>query len=384
MVRSEYWRLSSFYFSFYALLGAFVPYRGRYLAEQGFDSLTIGISMAVISACTVFSPLMWAVLAERYQWGRKLLIIGSVLTLFSIISVYYQTVAVLMIVSAAAYSIAWNAIGPQSEALTLSRVKASGGDYNRIRLWGSIGYIITVLLVGYGVQYMGVRTVVPVSIVAIVALIVVSYKLPDFSPASRLPKDKTSLWQAATAPGTALILLACVLVSASHTPFHTFFDLYLRGNGYPASVSGWLITLGVLAEIVLFFFAKRLLALFSFQPLFIAAMLLAGIRWLLLAYGVQWWGVLIVVQLLHAISFALMHSLAMHALHSAFPSAMHGRAQALYGTLAYGIGGVGGNLLAGWIWQDGAGGRHAFLLSALYCFAAFTIVVIYRRRISLS
>ncbi len=384
MTRNEYWRLSSLYFFFYAILGVFVPYRSRYLTEQGFDSFTIGLSMSVMSVFTVISPLFWAYLVERFQLGKKVLIIGAFLTFFTLASIYYQTSVWPIILSTAAYSIAWNAINPFSEALTLKRVKQTNGDYNRIRLWGSIGYIVTVLSVGYSVQYFGVWTVVPVSLGTVVALIAVTFLLPDFSAEPRSASARQSFWQHAVKPPVALLFFICVLVFASHAPFHTFFDLYLRGNGYPASVSGWLITLGVVAEIVFFYFAKRVIANVKFRALMLGAISFAMLRWLMLAYWVDYWPALLFVQLLHAISFALMHSMAMHAVHHHFPSPLHGRAQALYGTLVYGVGGVSGNFLSGWLWQDGAGGRLTYLCAAAFCAVALVSAFLYRRQLSLS
>ena len=380
MSRDEFSRLSAFYFFYFAVLGAFVPYRGRYFDALGFDSFTIGLSTAAISLATIAAPYGWAAIADRYHAGQRVLLIGVVMSLLALAIGLEQTVALPMIIAMALYSLFWNAILPQAETLTLSRTAKTGSDYSRIRLWGSVGYLLTVLIVGYGVQWAGVWIMQPVvlaftGVLLLSALLLPRHQRIDFDML-RHDTLRGRLRQA----HVLAFLAAAILVTISHAPYYTFFDLYLRELGYDPSQSGWLISLGVIAEIGMFWLAKRIIARFSFKRLLLTAVLISAGRWCLLALLPQWLFVLLLVQLLHAVSFALVHSLAMHFLYGEFPEHQRGRAQAIYSALSYGVGGALGNVLAGALWRDGAGGSATYLMASAACLLAAVVMAFGFRR----
>ena len=375
MSRDEFSRLSAFYFFYFAVLGAFVPYRGRYFDALGFDSFTIGLSSAVISLATIAAPYGWAALSDRYHAGHRVLLVGVLMSLISLVIGLDQTLALPLLLAMAAYSLFWNAILPQAEALTLTRTAKTGSDYSRIRLWGSVGYLVTVLMVGYGVEWYGARFMQPVVLVFTAVLLLSVLLLPKHEQINRDMLRHDRLRSRLLQPSVLAFMLAAVLVTVSHAPYYTFFDLYLRGLGFSASQSGWLITLGVLAEIVMFWFAKRLIAALSFRHLLLAALLITAVRWLLLACWPQYLPLLLFIQVLHAVSFALIHSLAMHFLYGEFPPHQRGRAQAIYSALSYGVGGALGNVLAGALWRDGAGGEATYLMASAACVLAALVMV---------
>ncbi|HEX4911680.1 MAG TPA: MFS transporter [Permianibacter sp.] len=375
MSRDEFSRLSAFYFFYFAVLGAFVPYRGRYFDALGFDSFTIGLSSAVISLATIAAPYGWAALSDRYHAGHRVLLVGVLMSLISLVIGLDQTLALPLLLAMAAYSLFWNAILPQAEALTLTRTAKTGSDYSRIRLWGSVGYLVTVLMVGYGVEWYGARFMQPVVLVFTAVLMLSALLLPKHEQIHRDMLRHDRLRSRLLQPSVLAFMLAAVLVTVSHAPYYTFFDLYLRSLGFSASQSGWLITLGVLAEIVMFWFAKRLIAALPFQRLLLAALLITAMRWLLLACWPQYLPLLLFIQVLHAVSFALIHSLAMHFLYGEFPSHQRGRAQAIYSALSYGVGGALGNVLAGALWRDGAGGEATYLMASAACVLAALVML---------
>lgn len=375
MSRDEFSRLSAFYFFYFAVLGAFVPYRGRYFDALGFDSFTIGLSSAVISLATIAAPYGWAALSDRYHAGHRVLLLGVLMSLLSLAVGLAQTVALPLLLAMAAYSLFWNAILPQAEALTLTRTAKTGSDYSRIRLWGSVGYLVTVLMVGYGVEWAGARIMQPVVLAFTAVLLLSALLLPRHEQINRDMLRHDRLRSRLLQPAVLAFMVAAVLVTISHAPYYTFFDLYLRGLGFSASQSGWLITLGVVAEIAMFWFAKRLIAAVSFQRLLLAALVVTAGRWLLLACWPQYLPLLLFIQVLHAVSFALIHSLAMHFLYDEFPAHQRGRAQAVYSALSYGVGGALGNVVAGLLWRAGSGSKATYLMASAACVLAALVMV---------
>ncbi|NQD38156.1 MFS transporter [Permianibacter sp. IMCC34836] len=376
MPRNEFARLSAFYFFYYAVLGAFVPYRGRYFDSQGFDSITIGLCTSAISLATIAAPYGWAALADRYHAGQRVLLLGVLASLLALAFGLQQTVALPMILAMSAYSLFWNAIIPQAETLTLARTAKTGSDYSRIRLWGSVGYLITVLLVGYAIQAGGPATMQPVVLAFMAILLISALLLPRHEQINRDMLRHDRLRTQLRKPAVIAFLIATTLMTISHAPYYTFFDLYLRGLGYSASESGWLITLGVVAEIGMFLLTKRLFARFRLAPLLLFALIVSALRWYLLATFADNFAVLLFVQVLHAVSFALIHALAMQFLHSQFPLHQRSRAQAIYSALSYGVGGALGNLLAGFFWRNGAGGSDTYLMASAACVLAAVVMAV--------
>lgn len=373
-------RLSIFYFLYFSVLGAFVPFRSRYFDMQGFDSFTIGVSASLLGVMTIVAPYFWANLAERFETKNNVLIAGVVLSAVFVFSSLQATSVWMLLISMAIYAACWNAILPQTETLTLALTSQGKGDYSRIRLWGSMGYMALVVSVGYGVEWFGVWIIQPVIMVFMALLMIAVIRIPRVSNdhAGRAHREplRQHFWQRPV----LIFMSAAVLVTVSHSPYYTFFDLYMRQLGYSASASGWLVTLGVLAEIGIFMLANRIIQRWRFAIILQMALIVSAVRWVLLATLAESLWVLLIVQLFHAVSFGLMHSLAMHFVHNKFPDSQRGRAQGIYTALTYGVGGAIGNVLAGHLWQDGVGSSATFMMSGMACVIAFSLVYTLWRR----
>jgi PPP family 3-phenylpropionic acid transporter len=165
-------------------------------------------------------------------------------------------------------------------------------------------------------------------------------------------------------PSIGLWLMACVLQQASHGAYYNFLSLYLADVGYSAWLISSLWALGVIAEVGLFLLMSHLIHSLGAERLFVIALLLTVIRWLLLGQFVQNLPILIVTQLLHAATYGLFHASAIHIVHHIFPPALQGRGQALYSGVSYGVGGVLGSLISGYTWYQ-FGAAQSFYLSSI-------------------
>ena len=139
--------------------------------------------------------------------------------------------------------------------------------------------------------------------------------------------------------------------------------MFLERHGYSASVIGRLWALGVLAEVAIFIVMQRLLRRYSLRGLMLASGLSAVIRWPMIAFGVNSLWVLVAAQLLHALTFGVQHAAAMQLIHRYFRGHHQGRGQALYSSLAYGLGGACGAVASGYAWEW-AGATWTFLAAA--------------------
>jgi PPP family 3-phenylpropionic acid transporter len=245
--------------------------------------------------------------------------------------------------------------GPLTESMSLRLADGDFGRYGRMRVWGSMGFILTVAGFGPLLDAFGVG-LLPFLLAGIAgALVLAVRRLPvDAGAPARRPPSR--LRDEILKPTMLAFLAASLLMIMAHAPFYAFFSLYLAHLGYPKTIIGLFWALGVVAEIGLFLVQKRLFDRFPATILLVASMLLCVLRFAMTA-AAAWLPitaasiVLVLAQVLHAATFALHHSASMSLMHQRFGTRYQARAQSLYTAVSYGVGGSIGGLGAGIIWQ---------------------------------
>jgi PPP family 3-phenylpropionic acid transporter len=147
------------------------------------------------------------------------------------------------------------------------------------------------------------------------------------------------------------LFVAGLLMTAAHGALYVFYSIHLVAHGYGKTLVGLLWTLGVVAEIVVFLLMPRISMMVSMRWILLACFALAVLRFMLIGWTVEFVVLLVFAQLLHGASFGAHHAATMAALNRWFLPAQQARAQALYGSVAYGVGGMDGALLAGALWE---------------------------------
>jgi PPP family 3-phenylpropionic acid transporter len=165
-------------------------------------------------------------------------------------------------------------------------------------------------------------------------------------------------------PGAGAILAAGFCMALAHGALYAFFTLHLQREGYSGSAIGFLWTLGVIAEILVFAYLPALFRRYSLSAILIASFLCAAVRFLAIGWASSLLWILAAAQLLHAATFGSFHAASLAVVHRVFPPEAQARGQALFSSVAYGAGGAAGALLAGWAWQI-SGPALAFSLAAL-------------------
>jgi PPP family 3-phenylpropionic acid transporter len=260
------------------------------------------------------------------------------------------------------FSFFWNATLPQFEAITLSHLGASTHRYSSIRLWGSIGFILTVAGLGPVFDHVGVA-LLPQILLCLFALIWLSSMIVPDHATAETAHAHVPLRQVLGRPDVVALLVVCFLMQTSHGPYYTFFTLYLEDYGYSRSSIGLLWALGVVAEIGVFVVMHRWLPRYGARRLLLASLALTTLRWLLIAGFADRLLVVLFAQTLHAASFGIYHAVAIHLVHQLFVGRNQGRGQALYSSLSFGAGGAVGSLAAGYVWT-GLGAQWTYVFAA--------------------
>lgn len=359
-------RLAGFYFCYYGTVGAFMAYWTPYLLSRGLSATDVGIAYALMGVSRSTAPVAWGWWADRSGKRMSMIRFAALASLLIFIAIPLVKTPGAVMALMLAYTLFWNALLPQFEVVTLNHLRDGGGDYSRVRLWGSVGFVGAVLTVGPALDWLGVSWEPWIVAVLFAGMAISAWMVPDHRA---LP-----VTTAATVPTSSLmavlrrrevigLLIACLLSQLSFAPYYNFFTVFLERHGYPRAFAGQLWALAVIAEIVLFLFSTRVLRLVGARRLMVLSLAAAVVRWLLIGLMVDSLSALIVAQLLHAVSFACYHLVAMHYVQTLFPQDLHGRGQALYNSAAYGIGGSIGSLSSGYLW-DAASPEVLFVIAA--------------------
>lgn len=360
---APYWRLSGFYLFYFASLGALIPYWGLYLKGKGFSALEIGELMALIMVTKVISPNVWGWIADHT--GRRMAVVrlGALCAVLSFLGVFFGQSYAWLAVTMLLFSFFWNAALPQFEATTFNHLGAETHRYSSIRLWGSIGFIVTVAVLGAVIQWRGAHVLPWALLLLFAGIWLASLRVPE-QAAGHLRLDHIPLRKVLLRPEVAALLAVCFLMQASHGPYYTFYTIYLEDHGYASALIGGLWALGVVAEVGVFLVMHQWVPRFGVGRLLQISLLLAGVRWVLIGTQVEHLAVLVFAQLLHAASFGIYHASAIQLIHQYFTGRHQGKGQALYSSLSFGAGGALGSYYAGLGW-DSLGPAAVFGIAAL-------------------
>lgn len=369
-----YWRLSGFYFCYFATLGAFLPFWSLYLKQIGFVATEIGELTAMLVATKIVAPYLWSWLADKTGLCLRLIRITSLFSMLFFAGFLVRQDYLWVAAVTVAFSFFWNATLPQFEAATLLHLKAEPQRYSRIRLWGSVGFIAAVLGIGrflddFSISYLPWIITSLLATNWLVALIT-----PEAVAASE-HKAVGSVFKVLFKPELLAFFAVYMLLQVSHGPYYVFYSVYLQQHDYSATITGLLWALGVCAEILVFIWMYGLLKRIGLRGLLIGSLALSMIRWLMIAYWVELLPVIIAAQLLHAASFGVAHVVAIQLLHQYFGDGHQSKGQALYSSISFGLGGMLGSFYSGYLW-DMLGGGPVFVIAALACGLALLIAFI--------
>lgn len=358
-----YFRLSGFYLFYFATLGVLIPYWSPYLESLGFSIMEIGELTAILAATKIVAPNIWGWWADRRGEHLGIVRFASLASIIAFAGVFMGSGYWWMALVIALFSFFWNASLPQFEAVTLNHLGAAVERYSSIRLWGSVGFIVTVAALGPLLEWQGVWLVPLVLMLLMVGIWISSLTIPSV-PERDTPHPPAALGRVLRQPAVIALLLIAFLNQAAHGTYYTFFTLYLESYGHDKGVIGMIWALSVGAEVAIFTVMGRWIPRFGESRLLLISLLLGTLRWLLTALLPESLPLMFLVQMLHAASFGVIHAVSIHMVHDLFRGKLQGRGQALYSSLSFGVGGVVGSLLGGIVWTQW-GADKIFLFSAL-------------------
>lgn len=367
-----HYRLSRFYFIYYFFVGAFVPYWGLYLQAEKFSAADIGILMSLFQISRIFAPNFWGWLADhtgkRAQWIRLTAFLG----LCGFVAVFWAHGFLWMFFVMAALSLFTSSTLPLAESLTLAHLVRTKGHYSRIRMWGSLGFIVAAVVLGFMIDISGIQSLLWFVLLVQIALLLLSYTLPEAVVEPHV-HDHFSIWQVIRQPNVLALLIGCSLMVTAHGVLYNFYSIYLSSHGYSKGTIGLLWAVGVICEIIIFMLMPRILRRYTLKTVMMASLLLAVIRFSLIGIAIDSLFWIIFAQMLHAATFGSFHAASVEVVTQFFKGRHQAKGQAIYNSVAYGVGGTIGGIAGGYALQY-LGGQQTFILAALFPLLGLLVV----------
>lgn len=353
-----------FFFAYYGYVGVFSPYASLYFADRGMTAAQIGVLMSLMQVMRIFGPNLWGWVADRHQQRVTVLRITAVAAAACFVGVFFgQSFAQFLLVMVAV-NLFTSAQGPLSEALMLSEMRGDLTHYGRLRLWGSVGFILTVTLAGPLLDWFGIGLMPWMALSLLTLVLASSLKMRESSHEDG-HHDAPSVVSVLRRREVIAFFSSTFLMIAAHASLYVFYSLYLAQIGYNNTVIGLMWSLGVVVEIVFFFYQAPIFKRFGVKKLMVASLLIAVIRFLMIGLGAQSLFILLVAQVLHAATFGIHHSASVATLQRWFAGPLQARGQALFTSISYGLGGTIGGLVLGGFW-DTFGAQSVYLIAAMF------------------
>jgi PPP family 3-phenylpropionic acid transporter len=368
-------RTALFYGVSCVLIGINMPFFPVWLAATGLDAGQVGLVLAVPAFVRIIAVPAFARVADHWQALRGTLIGSSILAAFAYLGVGLCE-GLAAIIAMVALAAVFNSPNMSLlDAYALRGLKARGGAYGPVRLWGSATFIAANLGAGLLFNVIDARDLIWLIAAAAAAIAVSSFVLVPLhaAPAAPAARPGKQLWRD---PAFVTVLIAASLIQAAHAVYYGFSTIHWAAAGLGGGTIGALWGLGVVAEIILFALSGRLPPAFTPPMLIVVGAAGSVVRWTAMAFDPPL-ALLPLLQCLHALSFGATHLGTVAYVAQATPHHLGATGQAYFSvTLGIAMGAammLSGALYAAW-------GSYAYAAMAIVALAGGAMALAVHRR----
>jgi PPP family 3-phenylpropionic acid transporter len=366
--------ISSQYFLYFGVLGIFLPYFNLYCYHLGFTGLQIGVLAALRSVTMVVFPLVWGTLADRLQVRKPIYIICN-FTSTSIWVAYLLTADFWpMLIITVLYGIFYAPIISFLEAITMDVLGEEKKSYGRIRAWGSVSFIVMVLVLGRIIDLYAVDIILILILAGSSMLSAISVRVPAIKTP---PKDSITSAAGSLFEKRVVIFLVCAFfMLVSHGAYYGFYSIHLENLGFDSTFIGIAWALASTAEILVMVKSDKIFSRFSLENVLFFSFMVATLRWFIL-FRADSTVILLISQLLHAITYGAFHMGSILYIDRLAPDKAKTLGQAVNNALTYGFGLMVGFFVNGYLYET-TGSFTLFLISSIIALTGGLIFQIFQ------
>lgn len=336
------------YFLYFGVLGVFLPYFNLYCYHIGFSGFKIGVLSAVRSITLVIFSLVWSILADRYQVRRKIYIFCCFASTFLwsgfLFTIQYWEIFILTIV----YGIFFSPIIAFMEAFTMDILGKAKKSYGKVRVWGTLAFVGTVISVGKTIDFYSIEIILYAILTGSLLHALFSTGIPHITLHRRLTISSGA--KALMYPKTVIFLICAFLMLVSHGAYYGFFSIHLEKLGFDKTFIGLAWALASISEIAVMLNSNKIFERFSMEKVLIFSMIIAMIRWTVLAFATSAPAILL-SQLMHAGTYGAFHIASILYIDSVLPEETKTLGQSVNNAMTYGLGMMAGFFLSGYLFE---------------------------------
>jgi MFS transporter, PPP family, 3-phenylpropionic acid transporter len=368
--------LRIYYFTFYASMAVYLPYFPSWLRGHGIDGLSMSVLMALLPTMNVFGPPGFGLLADSLGLRGRLLKWAATGAAVSFVPLMMYTLAAdevsfpVVFATCLGFAFFRTPMNLMADVVALEQ----GDDFSRLRLWGSLGFMIAVPIVGHYLN-LSLAWGLPALMALLLCLSqVTTLWMPDQAKVPQRAVFKDVKHVMADRGFLAFLCAAC-LGQAAHVGYDMVLSMHLQDLGMSGTGVGWAWALATASEVGVMAYAPRFLSSGNAPRLLMLSLVVQALRWVLMSVVTDhaW---LLALQGLHAVSFGL-RWVACMLIVSRIGQRVGALAtiQGLHLT-ATSLGSVLGMFLAGLLFKS-AGGSHVFAASAGLAAAGSVCALVY-------
>lgn len=372
--------LSAQYFLYFGVMGMFLPFFNLYCYQIGFTGWQIGILSAARSVVLIIFSIGWSLLADRFHIRRPIYVACNFISaalwgLFLLTADFGWMLAITI-----AYGIFYAPLISFLEAFAMDLLGRDKKRYGRMRAWGSLAFIVIVLVLGRAIDLFSVKIILSLILAGSWIQAAVSLGFPKSSQPSE--QSLAAGWQRLLKPRVVIFLACAFLMLLSHGAYYAFFTIHLANLGYDGFFIGICWALASAAEIIAMIFSERIFKRFAYTTVLIFSFAIAALRWAGL-WTAESAAAIFVLQITHAITYGTFHMASILYIDSLAPRNTKTLGQAVNNAVTYGLGLMAGFFLSGALYASiGSSGLFAVsgLIALLGCVLFLGFVLAYPNR----
>ena len=352
------WRFFVIYVSLFAPYAIVTPYFQQLLKYLNYNDIQIGAIQGALELMAVAAPILWGVLADRLSAPRGVLAFTIILSLPMFFLFRFVNGGAAGVVVALLFGLFYKPNIPLTDGMTFRYIRTNGGDYGKIRIGGTFGYISFIAVFDAICWLTGgvtVHKLIAEFSVAVALQLASLLLVPRFIEASAASKnavekkdgDRSDFLKLFLRPTFLVFMLAAFLGRFSMMSYYSFFSRYLD-DVYGVKEVGWIWALGSLCEMPLIFCSKRIIDKIGLKSFFALGLLGCVLR--LAGFSVEsniW--VVLCLQPLHCLTFGAYHCSTVTYVSRMFPAKLQGGAQGIFSAITVGLGGLVGSAVGGMV-----------------------------------
>ncbi|MGE4318907.1 MAG: MFS transporter [Deferribacterales bacterium] len=361
--------LASFYFLHYATLGIIFPLSGYFFKERGFTGTEIGIFLAIFPFAKFAVTPLWTEYFSRISRRNLFISFCIFCSSVSLIPLAFFNSRVLVVFIMIIFAFSRAGIIPVMDSIAVSldgRI-----PYGRMRLFGSMGFIATSITAGFMIDRFGLNSFIWTFMTA---------GLLSVIPASRLVYDrpvfrKKSADEKKMTPELTLFFVGLTLYLTSFSFLSNFLNIKTASAGLSQTQAGYMWSIGVVSEIIFFFFSEKITKIIPIKTLILASIFLGGIRYLVTGFADSFVS-LFLISTFHGFAYGTFHIGIMSYIHRCVPERLKLKAQTMYSGVGYGLGTIIGSVVSGVVY-DIANVRMVFVTAFFFCIVSIIILYLF-------